>query len=276
MGIYDRDYARETWRPGSPTGWTWTKRIILANVVLFLAQLFFDSFFKAWFALHPEDVVGRGFVWQLVTYTFLHDTGGIFHLFFNMLFLWWFGSELEEAYGGRRFLALYTASGVFGGIAHVAAAYLWKGGGGYALGASACVMGVLALAALRDPRRIVYLWMIVLIPVQLRFLALFYVAVDFLGFARGGGGVAYAAHLGGAAWGALWWLARERGVSLGLPLRRRRRLKLVQPHSEDGPSPEMRAEVDRLLAKISTDGLDALTASEKQYLARVSREFRHN
>ncbi len=276
--MYDRDYAREPWGAGASrlSIWTATKLLIATNVAVFVVQLFLDSFLKTWFALHPEDVIHRGFLWQLVTYAFLHDAGNVFHLFFNMLFLWWFGGELEEIYGSRRFLGVYLGSGIFGGLVQTTTAFLTGRLESYALGASACVLGLLVLATLRDPRRIVYLWMIILVPIQLRFLTLFYVAVDLLGFARGDGGVAYAAHLGGAAWGALWWLSHERGVGLRVPWpqRRRRRLRLVEPRRE-GPAPEIRAEVDRLLEKISSGGIDSLTAAEREYLARASREFRH-
>ena len=61
-----------------------------------------------WMALYP---IGRGFLpWQVVTYAFLHDLNNLFHLFFNMLGLWMFGSELERLWGPRRYLQFYMAS----------------------------------------------------------------------------------------------------------------------------------------------------------------------
>lgn len=277
MGIYDRDYARAPWGAGSNlAGWTWTRILIVANVSVFLVQAFAEGFLVRWLALHPEDLLERGFVWQLASYTFLHDGLNIFHLFFNMLFLYWFGTELEEAYGARRFMGLYLTSGAFGGLSQVAAWRLLDSPGRYLVGASACVMGVLIACTFRDPKRPMYLFLVP-VPVQLRFLALVYVAADLLGLARSGGGVGYAAHLGGALWGGLWWFYQEKGIRLpGWRPGRKRHLKLVESGRPHGPAPEVRAEVDRLLAKISSAGIDALTASEKDYLARASREFRNH
>ena len=67
-----------------------------------------------WFALVPADVVTRFYVWQLVTYLFLH--GGFFHILFNMLALWFFGKDLEDIWGTRRFLQFYFFCGVGAGI----------------------------------------------------------------------------------------------------------------------------------------------------------------
>ncbi len=277
MGIYDRDYARASWGAGSRlSGWTATRVLIVANVAMFLVQAFAGEFLVRWLALHDADLLGRGFVWQLATYTFLHDGFNIFHLFFNMLFLFWFGGELEEAYGPRRFVGLYATSGIVGGLVQVAAWRLLEAPGRYLVGASACVMGVLIACTLRDPKRPMYLFLVP-VPVQLRFLALVYVAADLLGLARSGGGVGYAAHLGGAAWGGLWWLFQEKGIRFpGWRPGRKRRLRLVESGKTHGPAPEVRAEVDRLLAKISSSGIDSLTASEKDYLARASRDFRRD
>ena len=281
MGLYDRDYAREPWeaRAADTARWTWTKGLILVHCVVFAAQLLFGDFLTRWLALHPADLLHRGFLWQIATYTFLH--GNLWHLVWNMLFLWWFGQDLESALGSSRFLRFYAGGVVVGALGYVAWALIRQDPWGYAVGASAGVMGVVVLCAFREPRRIIHLllFLVLPVPIQLRFLAMVYVAGDVIGIFQGAQGVAHAAHLGGAAWAALYWVASQRiwgGVRWPWPvrLRRRGRLKLVEPPQE-GPSPEMRAEVDRLLTKISRSGIDSLSPSEKDYLARASREFRH-
>ena len=153
------------------------------------------------------------------------------------------------------------------------------------IGASACVMGIVALAALLYPRRIVQLliFFVMPVPIPLWLLATVFIEMDLLYVLRGiDTGVASLAHLGGAVWGVLYWLRTERqvGPSIDWPswqrFRLRRRLKLVKPDlHEEGPDPDVRAEVDRLLDKIATGGIDSLTGAERDYLTRASRDFRH-
>ena len=97
------------------------------------------------FALIPEDVV-HGHVWQLVTYSFLH--AGLFHVLFNMLALWMFGSTLEEYWGRRQFLEFYFVSVLGGAITTILIAFLGHGALGLypdtsTVGASAGVYGLL-------------------------------------------------------------------------------------------------------------------------------------
>ena len=70
-----------------------------------------------WFALQPDLVIHRFYVWQLVTYLFLH--GGWFHIIFNMFALWMFGSDLESKWGGKKFLFYYFLTGIGAGILDV-------------------------------------------------------------------------------------------------------------------------------------------------------------
>src|SRR5262245_21570323 len=112
MGIYDRDYYRRDGpsflgaitRHGMVCKW-----LILLNGICFVVQLLtrfrpIDSlnlwvpgpFTEALWLDVPKVLDGQ--VWRLLTYAFLHDTGGILHILFNMLFLWWFGSDVEDLY----------------------------------------------------------------------------------------------------------------------------------------------------------------------------------
>jgi membrane associated rhomboid family serine protease len=94
-----------------PEGVKW---LLVANVTLFLLYFFSTvlGYGGLWvpFALSPEDVLGRFSVWQVVTYMFLHDPLGVFHILFNMLGLWWFGADLRDV-GRDEFLKYYFLCG---------------------------------------------------------------------------------------------------------------------------------------------------------------------
>src|SRR5262245_39427678 len=88
---------------GVSLGRSWSpavRALILANIAVYLVQIIASRLhhpIEEWFALIPE-YVNHGQVWRLVTYMFLHgsiERGGIFHIVFNMLMLWMFGSSLE-------------------------------------------------------------------------------------------------------------------------------------------------------------------------------------
>src|SRR5215475_16082890 len=71
--------------------------------------------------LIPDQVVKHGWIWQLLTYSIIH--GGFFHLFFNMLMLWMFGSTLEGYFGPRQFLEFFFFGVLGGSVTTVILAY---------------------------------------------------------------------------------------------------------------------------------------------------------
>ena len=85
------------------------KALIIANVAAFVVTSLFKSV-EAWLGLSPESVFGSLWIWQPVTYMFLHHD--IFHILFNMLALWMFGVELERMWGSRFFLKYYGVCGL--------------------------------------------------------------------------------------------------------------------------------------------------------------------
>src|SRR5262249_48321485 len=112
MGIYDREYYR---REGPSFLATVSqhgricKTLILINVVVFLLQVFTEESITRFFELNTEAVL-HGEVWRLLSYAFLHDTHSLWHIFINMLLLWWFGTEMEDIYGPKEFLTFYLVS----------------------------------------------------------------------------------------------------------------------------------------------------------------------
>jgi len=162
--------------------------------------------------LVPALVFERWWVWQPVTYMFLH--GGLFHLLFNMLALWMFGVDLERRWGTRFFARYYFISGIGAAattlvvslLPYSFAAPLY---GSVTVGASGAVYGLLVAFAMMYPHRPIYLYM--LFPIPARIFVLIVGAISFLSsVSEARGGVAHAAHLGGLVVGYLY-LAGLRG-----------------------------------------------------------------
>jgi membrane associated rhomboid family serine protease len=177
--------------------------LIGANVAMFFVQL--APVVTEILGLRPIFVVGNLWVWQLVTYMFLH--GSPFHLLFNMLALWMFGGELERVWGVRYFLKFYFVTGVGAGILTVlfsllpfdVARDLY---GSNVIGASGAIYGLLLAFGLYFPDRLILL---VIFPVQAKIAVLIMGAVAFYSSVSGiNGGVASATHLGGLLVGYIY------------------------------------------------------------------------
>jgi len=175
------------------------KAIIGANVAVFLLQFFFPIITDV-LGLRPIFVVRYFWIWQLATYMFLH--GGVFHIVFNMLALWMFGTELERTWGTRYFLKFYLVVGVGAGVLTVLFSLLPFAPAQQLLranviGASGAIYGVLLAYALWFPNRPIYMYFVFPIPAKV-FVAIVG-AIAFLSSLGDSGGVASATHLGGLA-----------------------------------------------------------------------------
>jgi membrane associated rhomboid family serine protease len=303
MGIYDREYYRRgssgLLDPFARTGQV-CKWLLLINIGAFVLQLLtmhqgVAGPFTDTFILDTEKVFS-GQVWRLLTYAFLHDPTSLLHLVFNMLFLWWFGSELEGLYGPREFLTFYLVAAVLGGVAFQAYA-----GATDAplrcLGASGAVTAVMVLFACHFPHRIILLFFILPVPVWA--LVAFQVLMDSFYFVSEmqGRGVrtqtAVVVHLAGAAFAfayykmqwrvaPLWtWLLTRRGQTA------RPRLRVFHGEEEEpgeavpvGPPPaqgvdeQLEAKLDAVLEKVARSGQASLTESEREILFRASEIYK--
>jgi membrane associated rhomboid family serine protease len=181
------------------------KLIIGANVAVFLAQLVFPQV-TGIFGLIPIYVVRRLWLWQVATYMFLH--GGLFHILFNMLALWMFGTELERNWGTRFFLKYYFITGIGAGVLTVLfsllpigpAAQLYQAN---VIGASGAIYALLLAYAIQFPDRPIYMYF--LFPVPAKVFVVIMGAIAFYASASGAsGGVANATHLGGLLVGYLY------------------------------------------------------------------------
>jgi len=173
-----------------------TQALLLSNVaIFFLGQLLSPGLLST-LALWP---IGPEFrPWQIVTYSFLHANFN--HLFFNMLGLWMFGSELEHVWGQRRFVIFYFASVVAAALTQLVV-NLWLNGGP-TLGASGGLFGLLLAFAMIFPNRTILLFFV--IPMKAKWLALLYGILElYQGVEYTNSGVAHFAHLGGMLGGYL-------------------------------------------------------------------------
>jgi membrane associated rhomboid family serine protease len=173
------------------------KALIGANVAVFFAQTFVPLLTDV-FGLQPSAVV-HGWLWQIVTYMFLH--GGLLHILFNMLALWMFGTELERLWGTPYFLRFYFVTGIGAGILTVLFSLLPFDVGrqvfySNVIGASGAIYGLLLAYGLYFPDRPIYMYLVFAIPA--RYAVLIMGAIAFYSSVSGtGGGIANATHLGG-------------------------------------------------------------------------------
>ena len=174
-----------------------TRALLLINVAVFFLLPLLGGSVEALFALWP---LGTHFLpWQVVTYSFLH--GNFEHLFFNMLGLWMFGSELERVWGEKRFLQFYFASVLAAALTQLVVTGLM--GAVYpTIGASGGLFGLLLAFAMMFPNRIILLFFV--IPMKARYLVALYGLLElYQGFYVMNSGVAHFAHLGGMLGGLL-------------------------------------------------------------------------
>jgi membrane associated rhomboid family serine protease len=185
------------------------KLVIITSAVFILTyiplQIFHSEIFAypfAWFALQADLVIHRFYVWQLVTYLFLH--GGWFHIIFNMFALWMFGSDLESKWGGRKFLFYYFLTGIGAGILDVTLNALFRPDMPSAtIGCSGAVYGLLMAYGMLFPERLIYLYMI--IPIKAKWFVVIMGAIEFVSsFGGPGSGVSHFAHLGGMLFGYIY------------------------------------------------------------------------
>src|SRR5689334_22809434 len=187
------------------------KWLLIVNVALFLVCFLLpaETYERVlhWLAFDPRawrEQAPLVPLWQLLSYGFLHSIGGVGHIFFNMLTLYFFGLMLEQEFGTRRFLITYFGAQVTGGVFFLALA-LATGSDPVLLGASGGCFGVMVASAVLWPRRPVLLYFV---PVTLRTMALIFVGIEvflMLVALKGGpsDGVSHVTHLGGIVSGFL-------------------------------------------------------------------------
>jgi membrane associated rhomboid family serine protease len=205
------------------------RALLIANAVVFLGQSILrvwgpraplsESQFIEIFGLVPALTLLHGWIWQPITYLFLH--GSLFHLLLNLLMLWMFGAPLERAWGTRRFLRYYFVCGVGAAALTCMVAFSSR-----TIGASGALFGLLLAYGMMWPEQVLLIWGIV--PMRAKTLVWVAAALELYSLIFGGNevNIAYGAHLGGMLVGYLMlgraWRVREALGSLRWKFRRRR------------------------------------------------------
>ena len=173
-----------------------TKAMMLACVAGFCLNLFVPL--DRWFALWPL-MSGHFMPWQVVSYAFLH--GDTLHLFFNMLGLWMFGSELEQMWGSRRYWQFLFAAVLVAALSQLVITLL-AGSNVPTVGASGALFGLLLAFGMLFPNRII-MPLFPPIPMKARTFVIVFGTIELVLGIMGGGGIAHFAHLGGMVGGFL-------------------------------------------------------------------------
>ncbi len=274
------EFGGQRWRAGFRLRWSWTLTLVATYVVVLLAQQIATDYFHAqsfifnYLALSREGL-GQGFVWQLLTYQFMH--AGWLHLILNSWVIIVFGTELERLLGARRYLALLFASGMVGGAVQMLMAICWPGAfGGAVVGASAGAFGLVAAFALIFPERELTMLIFFVIPLQLRAKTLLIISfvIALLGVIFPTGNIANAAHLGGMVMG--WFYVK-------MILKNPALLDVAGEERSFRPQPVKRMEkpaddlvegdVDAVLDKISARGINSLTSRERGILEAARKKM---
>jgi membrane associated rhomboid family serine protease len=235
--------------------------LLILNIGIFLLQLVFLDRYIGVLGLVPADVLGRGYLWQIVTYMFLH--GGFLHILFNMIFLWMMGSELERFWGSREFLKYYLITGCGAGLVNV---MVQPGLTTPTIGASGAIFGLIIAFAMAFPDREILLYFF--IRMKAKHFAVLVGGLEILALLlMPRAPIARFAHLGGLLVGYLY-IKRERWVYL---IRRRTRsigsrIAEAQAARERERESKTRREMDRILDKINSQGIGALTDRERAFL----------
>lgn len=179
-----------------------TMALVALNIIAFCFHFTLPSkVLEDYFALSLPGIQS-GYLWQLLTYQFMH--GGWVHLLLNCWGLFVFGRPVEWAVGKSRFLMVYLLSGIFGGLLQVMACILWpQYFNGGTVGASAGLFGIIASFTMLYPEQPLLMLLFFVLPVKMRAITLLGVLLVTTGlgisFPRSflGGNVAHFAHLGG-------------------------------------------------------------------------------
>ncbi len=271
----------------------WTRVImilIIANVSIYLIQLLFSTINSQWgaplitpetgldeniihqvslgvdrftnlFWLYSPFAIGKLWLWQFVTYMFLHSVSSPWHIIFNMLVLWMFGSEVERAMGARKFLTMYFSAGIFAGIF----CCLFTPGNPI-LGASGAVFAIEVAFAMFFPNTTVIFF---IFPIKAKYLVMIFAGITIIScIIPSGGNVAHFAHLGGLLYGFLFVRYEPRFSNYLMSW------QAQQHEKEYRKERNLKRKVDQLLDKVNREGMRNLSRKERAFLKNASKVYR--
>jgi len=203
---------RETFYTGYfPKGVKW---LIIINCIVFVIYYLGgragQEHMLTLFALSGAAAIRNFYVWQVVTYLFLH--GGFLHLLFNMLSLWFFGVQIERDWGTRRFLKYFFYCGIAAGLSVLAVNAIVGDWYTPTLGASGAIFGILVAFGILYPDATVLMGFF--FPMRAKYMIMIYAAVELVVTFGPNTGVSTVAHLGGMAFGYLYLKRRLPSVPM--------------------------------------------------------------
>lgn len=268
-------------------------RLMLVNIAIWVIYLFISvftwlfnageiSFMTKWFAVPADLSVLALKPWTIFTYMFLQE--GFWHLFFNMLMLYFGGIIFLQFLSQKQLLWTYIVGGLVGALFFILAYNVFPvfettKAIAVALGSSASVLSILAAAATYRPEYNVNL--LFFGQVKMKWIAIIFVVIDFLSINRGNPG-GHIAHLGGAFWGFLYALLLTKNNDLYRTFKTSKHQKKYKskdynkrPKTDEQYNyerAEEQIEIDRILEKISKNGYSSLTEKEKEFLFKQSKK----
>lgn len=279
-------------------------KLIYINIAIFLVLRIAGIFcffagidpmvFLSWIELPSSFSTLATRPWTIITYMFAHYD--IFHILLNMLVLYWFGKIFMEFFSPKHLGGLYIIGGICGGLLYMVSHLILPGLNSHSswlIGASASIMAMVLATAVRAPQYSLNL--LFFGPVSLKWIAIFYVAIDLLsidGSNMGG----HIAHLGGAIIGVIFTLLLNKGFDITSPINKiidlftnigkpknpfaKKKIKInnnkkqtssrESSNSPSGMSKEDENTLDIILDKIKKSGYTSLTEDEKRRLFQVS------
>ena len=235
----------------------------------------------------------EGKVWTLLTYSFLHSYPGLFHIFANMLGLYFIGRVIEPIIGAKSFLYLYLSSAIVGALCYLSL-HMDPSQGLYGLvGASASVSGILAFFCLIKPEERITLLLFFVLPISLKpkWLLRGYLTITVLFLfseeLTGAVNIAHSAHLGGILTGFIYYrffykdssspFSQFREPTIELPKwfkkQKKRFSNVSYTVNYSDQKKQMKAEVNIILDKINLHGFESLTEKEAETLKKAHSLF---
>jgi membrane associated rhomboid family serine protease len=280
-------------------------QLIIINVVVYLALVLlsvvltwtgFETAFdyvKKVFLLPPRFSDFLSHPWTIITYAFGHDWGGVWHIIGNMLALYWFGKLFIEYLGNDKLIAVYVLGALAGGIFYLLAFnlipfFMNRVAFDGLIGASAAVFAVMMAIVTLIPDYTFFLMFFG--PVKIKYIALFYIVLSFIGTIGGndGGNIA---HLGGLLIGFVYTKQLQAGVNWGswitatldwfrslfkpspkVKVSYRKEAPARKSASKQSFNKATQEEIDAILDKISDKGYESLTKEEKEKLFNASKK----
>ena len=275
MGLYDRDYSQERYqrayhygppiRMGLPKVTSVVKRLLIINIVVFLTSIIIRPLgvlVYDWFQLDPTTLARALQLWRLVTYQFLH--GNIWHIFFNMIGLYFLGPTLERHWGGRKFLVFYLSCGAAGGVFYLLLVAVDFLPAMPMVGASGAILGMLAACAILFPHIRLFIFPL-FFPIKIRTAAIIFSAMYlFFVVTKAANAGGHAAHLAGMAAGDIYVFSQSWQTKVKMKLQTSVRRKKAAEQQN------LQMELDGILDKVHEHGVHSLTPKEKRILKRAT------